>query len=444
MLRLFKAVRTGSGANSRIARGVGVVAVFTVIGRLAGALKEMAVAYRFGVSEVVDAYTLAFTMATLAPVIWAVVLVSVYIPLSRRLAEHERDAFVGQLMGLTVLLGGTAALIVGVLLPLLVPYIWTDLSLNSQRYVQQLFIGFAPIVLGMFVAALLAAKLLALEHHSNTLMEALPSLCIAAVVLLFPHQESISPFIYGGILGVIAQVLGLHLILKSGGHTSKLAFGFNAAGWQRFRNAIGLMVLGQFILSFGIPIDFYFASQFGEGAVSSYGYAYRILVLFLTLGATVIGRAILPVLSDTQARTEKNRIAFKWMMLLFYGGCFAALVGWFFMPVMVQLLFERGAFTADNTREVTHIIRFGLLQLPAYFAGIVIVQLLLSQEKFFVIFLSSITGITIKLVAGYFGAKMFGLPGIMGSWFFVYGVNLVFLAYHAKYGKSQPVASNSK
>ena len=43
-------------AHKRIAHGAAWVFLFVLIGKLAGAVKETAVAYRYGVSGVVDAY----------------------------------------------------------------------------------------------------------------------------------------------------------------------------------------------------------------------------------------------------------------------------------------------------------------------------------------------------------------------------------------------------
>ncbi|MFU1933543.1 hypothetical protein ACLQ9F_16085, partial [Bordetella avium] len=47
--------------HQRIFRGAFRVAVFLILGKAAGAIKEMAVAYRYGISDAVDAYQFAQT-----------------------------------------------------------------------------------------------------------------------------------------------------------------------------------------------------------------------------------------------------------------------------------------------------------------------------------------------------------------------------------------------
>ena len=54
--------------HRRIALGAARVAFFLLMGKAVGAVKEMAVAYRYGVSDAVDAYQFTLTIANWLPV----------------------------------------------------------------------------------------------------------------------------------------------------------------------------------------------------------------------------------------------------------------------------------------------------------------------------------------------------------------------------------------
>src|SRR3546814_4343245 len=54
-------------------------------------------------------------------------------------------------------------------------------------------------------------------------------------------------------------------------------------------------------------------------------------------------------------------------LLMMGAGAAAVAIAWALAPWGVALLFERGAFTADNTQAVAQVLRWGLLQLPFYF-----------------------------------------------------------------------------
>lgn len=417
------------GNHARIFRGMITVAFFLFIGKIAGAAKEMVVAYRFGVSETVDLYTLTFTVTGLLPMVWTTVLATVFVPLAKKLSEQERSRFCSQLSGLSFILGLFFSGFVAVFVPMLVPYIWSDLSLLAQEEYQGMLRGLAPTIFAMFMASQYAAQLLAIEQHSNTLMDALPPLILTVVLLLLVNGNGVHALIVGSLLGYFAQVIGLRYVLKLKDSIPRLSFKFDSPSWGLFRNAIGIMTVGQLIIGFVIPIDLYFASKLGTGEVASYGYAQRILFLGMGLGATAVGRAILPVLSDINTNAEKRALALRWCKMLLALGAVAAAVLWLVSPYLVRLLFERGAFTAEDTQNVAHIIRCGLLQLPVYFAGIVLVQLFASQSNFKIIFYSSVVAIFAKLIFAWLGSHWFGLPGIMVSAGVMYTCTLLFLWY---------------
>src|SRR5678815_3329780 len=138
-----------------------------------------------------------------------------------------------------------------------------------------------------------------------------------------------------------------------------------------------LMVSGQLLISASIPIDQGFAARLGEGAVASLGYANRIITLLSGIGTIVVGRALLPVLSSAVADGEFDlgrRQALQWSALLGISATIGSAIIWFIAPELIQLLFQRGAFSAAAAAAVTHLLRWGLLQLPFYFAGIALVQ----------------------------------------------------------------------
>ena len=141
--------------------------------------------------------------------------------------------------------------------------------------------------------------LLAEEHHSNTLLEVIPSLVLTIFVIFWPIPQTIDPLVWGTMIGFTMQTIGLFFLLKSAKIPTKPAFSFSSPGWTMLKENIGVVLLAHVIMSFVDPVGIYIASTLGTGNASGLGYSTRILSLFLTLGATAVGRAILPVLSNT-------------------------------------------------------------------------------------------------------------------------------------------------
>lgn len=417
-------------AHHRIARNMGFVVIFLFLAKIAGAAKEIVVAHRFGVAEVVDAYLLVFTLLMWLPMVWTVVLATVYVPLSKQLEAHEAGLFTRELSGLTIVLGALLATFVTVLLPPFVPVLWNDFSATGQQQLQSMMRGLAPMVVGVFLASLYSAQLLSMEKHSNSLLDGVPSLVLAIVIFFVIAMDPINQFVFGSLLGVGLQVAGLAIILKHHDALTGVRFGFRSDGWYLFRNAIGIMIVSQLIMGLIAPIDLFMAGQIGQGNIAVYGYAQRILLLGMGLGATAVARAILPVLSDQDmAVSDSFSIVIRWTGLLWILGFAAALVGWFLSTFVVKLLFERGAFSAADTEVVSSALRYGLLQLPWYFSGVVLVQYFASQKRYRILFMSSVLALVVKLVCVGSMTRWMGVEGIMLSTSLMYFASWIFLIW---------------
>jgi peptidoglycan biosynthesis protein MviN/MurJ (putative lipid II flippase) len=164
------------------------------------------------------------------------------------------------------------------------------------------------------------------------------------------------------------------------------------------------------------PLDQYTAAQLGQNANATLGYANRFLALVLGLGAVSVGRAALPVLADIYSRGDAahgRRMALKWSFLMLGMGMAAALIGWLLAPWGVGVLFERGAFTSQDTMRVAGVFRWGLLQMPFYFGVLVLVQLLASQNRYRIMAIIAIGNFGLKAVLNPVLGSSMGLQGVM-------------------------------
>src|SRR5215475_2002035 len=106
-------IRNAHPDHRAIARGMVIGSLFVFLSKLAGAAKEMAIAWRYGVSEVVDAYLFIFNLLNWPIVVWFSVLSVVLIPLAARVREKnpkDLPRFRAELLGLTLVLGFALAL----------------------------------------------------------------------------------------------------------------------------------------------------------------------------------------------------------------------------------------------------------------------------------------------------------------------------------------------
>ena len=405
------------------------VSSFVLLAKLAGAAKEMAVAWRYGVGAEVDAYLLVFNLVNLPISIWFSVLVVVLIPLAARVrgeVPHELPRFGAELLGWT-LIGGVALAVVGRLaLPPLLASKWLGLSGRTANLAIQMvpvLVWLAPLG---FIVALYSTWTMSVGRYINTLLEGLPAVGIFVAVLA---TGGIEPLIWGTLAGTVVQVGGL--VASGGDRVFRVApsFTISSPQWAPFWQGFGIVVLGQAVLSLTTVIDQFFAARLGEGAISSLGYAGRILALALGLVATAVTRSTLPVFSQARAagNVDVRGIARRWTGALALIGALMVAIGWVLAPWAVRILFERGTFTTGDTQVVARLLRLGLLQLPFYFASLVFVSLHSSFARYRLLLWSGVVGLGAKVIVNVLLIPTFHVGALMLSNVAVYAANTAVL-----------------
>ncbi len=406
-------------AHRRILIGFLWVSAFVFIGKLAGAGKEIIIAWRYGVSSTVDAYVFTLTFMSLPIGIWFSILSAVLIPLLSQLrhnTSNEVSQFRAELFGFTLLIGFCISIV------MYLGLFWFIKSGNSglPDTTKALALDMLPLLSLIipfgFVISLLSTFLLSLEKHRNTLLESVPAVIIITALLL-PSGIIPEPLVWGTVAGFALHMVSLALPLYHACELNKPKFSFRSPAWQGFWAGIGIMAIGQVLMSFTSIIDQLFAARLESGSISILNYANRIMALILGLGATAIGRSVFPVLSQLAVKPEaKHRahsVALKWSALMFGFGILMIVVLWSLAYLIIEIIFERGAFTSEDTKQVVFIFQLLLLQLPFYFSSIVLIQLILSLKQYKIILIMSAFGLMAKVILSYFLIVKYQINGLV-------------------------------
>jgi peptidoglycan biosynthesis protein MviN/MurJ (putative lipid II flippase) len=432
-------LRSAHADHHAIARGMAWVAFFVALGKLAGAAKEMAVAWRYGVREEVDAYLLIFNLVTWPIGVWFSVLAAVLVPLAARIRQApsvELPLFRAELFGLTLLLGLALACLTWIGLPGLLRSSWLGLP-GSTVAVAAAMIGPLTLLIPLGVLiSLFSAWIMATGQHANTLLESVPAFVILAALLALPGN-GVEPLVWGTMAGFVFHLASVAAALKRRGEIEPPRFTRLSSTWPAFWQGFGLMLAGQSLISCLGIIDQFFAAPLGTGAIATLGYANRVLALILSLGAMAVARATLPVFSHAHAQggTHLHTIVTHWVRLLFTAGLVATTVGWALAPRAVQLLFERGAFTAADTEGVVEVFRYGLAQVPFYCAALVLASYASSQCRYGLLFWSGVIAVGTKLITNALFVPFFGIKGIALGWGVVYALNAQFFSLTMRQSK---------
>ena len=424
MARMRQHLRKPASEHRQIAQGFLWVSLFVLVGKLAGAGKEMAIAWRYGTSTEVDAYVFVFNMVNWPVTVWMSIVAVVLLPLAARLkkqAPAQLHLFRAELLGFAVLVGALLGLLVWALLPILTPKGHASSALLDALPSASWLALLTP--LGT-VIGLLSAWLMASGRHRNTLFEGIPALTLL-LALLMPASWLQAPLVWGTVIGFALHLVALAIPLWRSGQLPMPKLDWQSDAWPHFWTGMGIMVLGQALTSCTTLVDQFFAIDLGPGALSTLSYANRILALVTGLGATAISRATLPVFSEaaTQGSASVNTLALQWFKWMLGLALLALVVCWPLAPWMVRLLFERGAFTAHDSQAVTELLRLSLLQVLFFFPALVLVNALAAQRRHRWIALSGGINLALKLPLACVLVQMHGVQGLVLSTVVMYAVS---------------------
>jgi len=436
-------LRQVSGSNKAILRGMGWVAVFLLVAKLIAAGKEMLVAYRYGTSPVVDGYLFVFNLAQWPTSVFFSVISFVLIPYLVRLRTDNPDeacqlqkALVPAALGA----GIGVSLLVGLGVWWLVREDLTGLDGVGKAAALAAIPWLAPTIALAFPAAIYSTWLMSERRHANTLLEAMPAVGIALCLIYWPFGAGanwdVLPLAVGTLAGFLLQTVLLARLAGSKAvtvTTVKLS-----AHWPALGGAFSTMLLAQVVITSSGLIDQFLAVRMGEGVLTTLSYAQRLMALVLGLSATVIGRAMLPVFSGVADPRQSFALAKRWA----WSCALAGLAGMLLMALLakpsVALLFERGAFSENDTQAVSLVLVILGVQLPFYLASIVLVQWIGAIGKPAWLLVAASSGLLAKFVSA-IALFDFGAAGLAGATVIMYTVTtgVIYIISHRSLQRSR-------
>ncbi|MBX2989167.1 MAG: murein biosynthesis integral membrane protein MurJ [Bdellovibrionaceae bacterium] len=173
---------------------------------------------------------------------------------------------------------------------------------------------------------------------------------------------------WGVIAGGFLQMAILVPALAKRGYLPKLAWPFGNKDIRHvLRNMVpGLIGLG--LIQVTTIVNMRFASELGEGPISWIAWADRLLELPLSLVSVSLGTALLPTLSGlwSQKRAREMSDTMNFLLRLNLFLCVGAAAGLYALSgPIIELLFERGRFTAVDTAATAGVLQiWALIMVP--------------------------------------------------------------------------------
>jgi len=365
-----------TGDKAQIARAAGLVMALFVVSRALGLLREMVISHQFGTSGDLDAYLAAFRLPDiLFQLVAGGALASAFIPTfaSYLVLEHEERAWrlASAIINLVLLLTTALAVLAALLAPFLVRAVVApgfDLERQALTVSLMRLMLLAPIVFG--VSGVLMGILNARQHF---LLPALAPIVynlgiMAGALFLAPGLgvRGLAWGVVGGALGhLLVQIPG---VLRQGLlYTPTL--GLHDRGVHEVARLMLPRVAGLAAVQINFLVNTILASGLVAGSLSAINYAWLLMLLPQGVFAQAVATAAFPTFSTQAARGRRGEMRSTLSATLravLYMALPAAVGLIVLRRPLVQMVFERGAFTDTSTQMVAWALALFTLGLPAH------------------------------------------------------------------------------
>lgn len=379
---LQKRLAAADSNNRAIMRSMIWLSVFVFGAKIVAAFKEVVIAWGYGTSEILDGYLLIFNLASWPISIFGVVSGFILVPqlvrLRQQASANEFRRWQRQITTWVWLIAILITFLSALALEYTLETGWLGLSPTGQSAAKETLPWMALMVGFGIISSWHACQLMSAQRHTNTFFEAMPSLALLIAVLLWPASNT-HPLLWGTIVGFAAQFLLIALAVKAAGMPVGLSKPLEHVLTKSMRSAAYWLLAAQVLLGFAGVIDQIILAHLSPGSLAAFSYANRVMAMVLSLTALVLNRALLPILSGISNVDEAYKIASNWARRVIWAGIIAAILIILLAHLGIELLFERGAFTKQDTHEVAILLILMSVQLPLFLGVSVWVQWLLTR-----------------------------------------------------------------
>lgn len=360
-----------SSEADHVARATALVALGNISSRVLGLVREIILSNMFGASLAVDAFKIAIIVPRgLYDLLIGGHVNSALIPVLSEYAENQEEdglwGLVSALLLWTVCIIAVLVLVIELMAPTIISLVTSGKSSPEMLTEATRLLRITnPALLFLSLFAVLSSLLYALQRFTwPTFAASIFNLTIVGVIAAFADSIGITAAAMGWLLGAILQLVVQAVGLRQAAFRLKIAFWHPALLTVAFLYAPVMFSLALDVLINRL-FSYKLASRTGEGSISYMDWATTLIQFPHGLVATAISIAVLPTLSRQSRQLDDFKNTLGLGLRLTLALIIPATVGLMVLATpVVALIFQRGAFTVEDTTMTALALRFYLIGLP--------------------------------------------------------------------------------
>ncbi len=407
------------------------VAALTLLVKGVALGKDLFVAGQFGTSWLMDVFIVAYLVPGLVAQLLSAVpdaLLPVYADAREKEGVESANRVVSGVLWIYAVL---LLLLMGILFAVAEPMLGLVGGIQNPEQMEvalKLFHILIPLVFLECFVAVFASVLQANQRFviTSTAPALIPA-TVLVVLLVWGDALSISSLAIGTVIGTSLQIcLVVWGSIRYCGFRLSLFAKVDRPTLKRVGLMVAPLIAGEAFLVSSTFIDTTMAAWLGDGMVSTYQYALKVFTILILLATVSVGEVIFPRFSKMAAKEDwagLRNIYTRFSGIIVCSSVLVSVLLYAFAPFIVEILFERGKFTPQDTLHVSEVLRFCTLQLPFCLLGLISNRTLVSMGRGKLLIGITLISAICNVFFNILFVKWIGLPGIALSTAGVYLVS---------------------
>lgn len=419
--------------SKSLARNSATIAGLTLVFAAISLLREQATAFRFGAAAESDAFVIGNALPAFFITTVSGILGPAFMPLLAEVRHREGQASAERFLSAAASTAIAAGVLMAVILAATATWSLSMLAsgFDDERLQlsRRLLYFLVPAVALSSLSYLWTAVLNADERYGvGALAPSMQPLGALVGLLLVPGSAGVMGMAIGLTAGAFAQAAVLGWAVRRAGWSIGLSAPWRSSRIGEFRRHYGTLFIGALLMGATTLVNQGLATRVSAGAAAYLNFA-NVAVLFVAgMGARTVGQLILPRFSSVAAAGHWDallRQARRALMLIWLTSVPVTALLMLVAAPVTSLLFERGAFTSDDSVVVVSVTRALALQIPWYLANVVAVRLLSAVQLNRAILVVASVNLLLTVILNTWLSARFGLVGIAAGTAVVYAFSFI-------------------
>lgn len=417
-----------------------IVGALTLVVKGLGFFKEIIIADNFGLSELLDTFYIAILVPGFISNVFLGGFKSVFIPnyLIELKTGNNIKSFQSTCFLITLVVALAFCLIAIGVTDI---YLETFFSGHNDTYYQLIkdqFYLVLPCIVFWGLTSLINGLLnIDKEFTFSTINAIFIPICIIICIVFFKEDLGTQVLAMGTLIGTILSFIFLIVVALNRKILSLGTPDFKSVNIIILFKQLPAKLSSNILTGTNEVVDQYFAAQLIIGSIAALNYGVKIPMFAISIITMALGTVLLPYFTEkaiqnkTKSFEELNRI----LALLLISTTIVAIVLITISTPLISLIFERNAFTSEDTQVVSKIQQMYLIQIPVYIITIIMVRFLEAINKNGFMAFAALLCLCLNIVFNYILVERMGVYGLALSTSLVAILNSIFLYLYIRHLK---------